>query len=60
MGVLNIDLNSINLDKKFWWRWSWFYYILIISEFRRGILNLKNGKHFKNDKWRINASSVAS
>ena len=32
----------------------------ILSDFGLGILNLKNAKHLKKDKIRINANSVAS
>ena len=57
--VLNIDLNNIshadtnydgnNPETE-----------LFVSEFRLGILSLKDVKLLKKDKWRINANIVAS
>ena len=54
MGILNIDLNTFNLDDKI------ILILLFSSDFWLGILNFKNAKHLKKDKWRINANSVAS
>ena len=34
--------------------------LLVISEFRLGIVNLKNAKHLRKDKQKINVNSVAS
>ena len=47
MGILNIDLNNINLDNNFD---EDDLDTIILSEFWLGILNLKNAKHFKKDK----------
>ena len=56
IGILNIDLNNISLDKKLWWRWFWYCYSY--QTFRLAYLNLKIAKNLEKDKWRIN--SVAS
>ena len=44
MVILNIDLNNINLDNNFDEDDPM---LLLLSDFRFGILNLKNAKHFK-------------
>ena len=57
MGILSIDLNKINLDNNFDEddRDN-----IILIKLWHGILNLKNEKHLKKDKRRINPNSVAS
>ena len=56
MGIVNIDLNNINLDNLM----KMILILLFISDFGLGILNLKNTNLLKKDKWRINANSMAS
>ena len=48
-------MNYISLDNKFM---KMILIILFLSEFWLSTLNLKNGKHLKGNKWRINARSV--
>ena len=57
MGILSIDLNKINLDNNFD---EDDRDTIILIKLWHGILNLKNEKHLKKDKWRINPNSVAS
>ena len=40
MGILNVDIDNINLDNNF-------DELLFLSDFRLGILNLKNVKYLK-------------
>ena len=47
MGLLNINLNTINLDKKFD---EMLMILLLLSDFCPGILNLKNVKFLKRVK----------
>ena len=51
MGILNVDLNNINLDHIMKMTMK----LLFMSDFRLGIVNLKNAKHLKRVKQRINA-----
>ena len=57
MGILNIDLNDINLDNNFDEDILILYFL---PDFWFGILNLINPKRLKEDKWRTNANSKAS
>ena len=55
IDTFNIDLNNISLDNNFDEDDSDTIILIIIPDFWLGIVNLKNGKQLKNDKWRINA-----
>ena len=52
--ILAIDLDNDNNLMKI------LLLLLFMSDFWLGIVNLKNPKHSKEDKWRIDASSLAS
>ena len=48
MGILNIDLNNINLDNYFDEDDpDQLFFLLFLSDFWLGILNLKKSKHLK-------------
>ena len=47
MGILNVDLNNINLDNNLM---KMILILLFLSDFWLGILNSKNAKHLKKDK----------
>ena len=55
IDTFNIDLNNTSLDNDFDEDDSDTIILIIIPDFWLGIVNLKNGKQLKNDKWRINA-----
>ena len=59
MGILGVDLEENNLDddNKFL---KMILKLLVMSDFWLGVINLKNARHFKKDRWRINACSMAS
>ena len=57
MDIINIDINNINLDNNLM---KMIIILLFLSHFWLGILNLKNVKHLKRYKRRINACGVAS
>ena len=57
VGILSVNLNNINLDNNLM---KIILILLFLSEFWVGILNLKNAKHLKKDKGKINANNVAS
>ena len=55
MDTFNTDLNNISLDNNFDEDDSDTIILIIIPDFWLDIVNLKNGKQLKKDKWRINA-----
>ena len=48
MGILNIDLNNINLDDSNYEEDD--PILLFLSDFWLGMLNLKNARHLKKNK----------
>ena len=60
MGILNIGLNNINLDNNFDEDDPDTIIHIWILAWHITTLNLKNARHLKKDKWRINANSLAS
>ena len=57
MGILNTDLNNINLDNNFI---KIILILLFLPHFWQDILDLKTQRTSKRVKWRINANRVAS